>query len=317
MDDEDVRLRRARLGSLLATLQSVDFFIESLAPWWPGGERVAGLPIVTLLEAWKAACRLRLVGTLERGELLRSFTPEASDPEQLGDVVRRLRKSLSPRVLPPPVRSARGRAAATALYLGEVMHAIQPLVYVGLLLAQARGVRSLASGWRRRLPWLSALVLEVVSLRLCTLGVRELTAGRSLQESTCVSTSELMAGRLRMLPVVTWLGAVLGVPVTHHDRRSANRTFDGPHARANQLELDHRRMLVKLFVLRPAACAAIRAVLVRLMAAANRRVSRGSGVSGFAAGLLRAVCVSALEMIELLETQLWARYYRTAEGRLT
>ena len=118
---------------------------------------------------------------------------------------------------------------------------------------------------------------------------------------------------LGSLPMAQRLGVLLGLHAGPHRRTSAARTFEGPHARTNELELHHRRMLLQLFVLRPAACAALRAVLSRLIAAASRRLNRGGGASAAAAGLVRAACASALEMVDLLETQLWARYYRSAE----
>ena len=275
---DDVRLRRGRLGSVLATLQSLDFLVETFAPSLPGGEDGGGWAVVTVLEAWKSACRLRLLGTLDPGELLRSFAIE-SEQEQLVDVVRRLRHAAAPHARRAPASrhgpngaaSASDTAAAAALYVGETLHALQPLVYLGLLFAQVRGARLLAHGWRRRIPWLTALLLEAAGLGLCTIG----------------------AHRLERKPA------------------SSTRSFAAGHARENGLELAHRRMLLALFLMRPAACAALRRLLMALAIAAGR--SSGSYAGGAARALLRAWCSSALQMIEHLETQIWARYWRTSE----
>ena len=86
----DDALRTARLGTLLSTLQSLDYPIETLAAAL--GDRV-GWALVTLIEAWKCACRIRLACTAPHGELLRSIVPETPQPraESLMSVVQRMR----------------------------------------------------------------------------------------------------------------------------------------------------------------------------------------------------------------------------------
>jgi hypothetical protein len=257
MDDEDARLQRARLGTMLATLQSLDLFMESLSDWIAPADH-GGWVVVSLLEAWKALCRLRLLCTLDRGQLLCSFGPESEEEgESLMSVVRRLRQAASPfqlRAMPPPLN-----ARAIAIQAGEVLHVIQPLIFALLLLAQQRGVHFLATGWRRRLPWLTALGLEAIALQLCTLGAR------GPRQSSMLASS---------------------------------------HAADNARELAHRRLLLALFLVRPAARHAIKTLL--LAVAGRRRPSHRRS-------LLAAWSTSALELVDHLETQSWARYFRTCE----
>ena len=81
--------RTDELGAMLSTLQSLDYLAETLAPML--GD-VAGAALVTLLEAWKCACRARLLHVTAQGEMLRSFAPEPqNERESLTSVVRRLR----------------------------------------------------------------------------------------------------------------------------------------------------------------------------------------------------------------------------------
>ena len=63
----------SRLAALLSMLQSWDYVAESLTQHVVG-ER-AGWIAVTLLEAWKATCRLRLLSHVKRGRLMSSFAP--------------------------------------------------------------------------------------------------------------------------------------------------------------------------------------------------------------------------------------------------
>ena len=65
-------------------------------------------------------------------------------------------------------------------------------------------------------------------------------------------------------------------------------------------------MLVALFLLRPSAHAALRSLLHSIARIA-------SGRQGLASAALRSWSASAIEMIEHLETAIWARYFRTGE----
>lgn len=266
--------RTDELGAMLSTLQSLDYLAETLAPMLGDG---AGAALVTLLEAWKCACRARLLHVTAQGEMLRSFAPEPqNERESLTSVVRRLRSERR-------VATGRGdgeaegreaesgdRSNAIAhrmIRAGDLMHVLQPLAYVALLLAQLRGARCLSLGWRRRLPWLAALALEVAGLQLCTLGVRRLAQQAASDE----------AGH----------------------RLAASRTPPSSSllARQNALELQHRRQLLLLLLLRPSARAAV------------RRVLEGSGS---ARPVLRPGSWrhASLEMLSTLETAIWARYWR-------
>ena len=70
-------------------------------------------------------------------------------------------------------------------------------------------------------------------------------------------------------------------------------------ARDNTRELEHRAQLVALFLVRPAVRAAAR----RLLTAGLHR-----GYPRFARW-----CNAALDLVDALETSLWARYFRTSE----
>ena len=68
-------------------------------------------------------------------------------------------------------------------------------------------------------------------------------------------------------------------------------------ARDNGRELHHRCALLALFLVRPAARVAIRKLLTY----------------GLRHRLLGRWCATALELVDALETSLWARYFRTSE----
>ena len=171
MSEDTSRLTASRLGALLSVLQSFDFIVESLTRSLPN--KLTGWVLVTVIEAWKAACRIRLLSTRAPGQLLSSFSLE-QDRQPLVSVVQQLRTVAS------TLRSRLGHAkrdtiddcSTLSLRVGEVLHAVQPVAYLVLLLVQMRGANFLSHGWRRRLPWLTALALEVVSVQLCSIGVR-------------------------------------------------------------------------------------------------------------------------------------------------
>ena len=229
-DASDVRA--SRLGALLATLQSLEYLTESIASCV--GER-AGWTLVALLEAWKCACRVRLLQLTTPGQLLRSLPSGSREQPSLTSAARRLRATMSQleqraasRSTEEPASAAESRFALQLVATGELLHALQPLGYIVLLLAQLRGAGCLTTGWRRRLPWLVAIGLEAASLQLCNLGTQRLEAQRRAHRNGLAS--------LRLAPS----------PQLH-----------------NSLELRHRRVLLAYMVLRPLARASAKRLLER------------------------------------------------------
>ena len=263
MQAETAEVVRARLGALLSNLQSLDYLVESLGSAL--GDRV-GWALVTLLEAWKCACRVRLLRLSAPGELLRSFGSEEQERDSLVGAVKRLRAVASPYERRAGVGDSDGGlddgGGHAMIRAGDLLHVLQPLAYVALLLAQLRGADCLSRGWRRRLPWLAALTIEIAGLQLCSAGVRRL---------------EERGAQHRM------------------SSASIPRALSKGDAQLNALELRHRRGLVLFLLLRPAA------------RAAARRLLEASAARSPAAGSWRH---TSLEMMDHLETAIWARYWR-------
>lgn len=281
----------SRLGALLGTLQSGELLFESLSEQLLGGS--GAWTVATLLEAWKTLCRLRLLLlhsqqqalSSEPVRLLRSLAPDGRpEAEQWVSAVRsvggssRLREraaladgrwAAAAEALSPPGASLPRRAPSAVLAgVGELLHVLQPLAYLLLLVSLGRG-RAGASGGgplRRRLPWLVALALEGGALALCAEAVKRASRREPGGAAAASRTS------------------------------SCSLASD-----ANELELRHRRMLVLLLLLRPAARVATRAALARLAA-------RAAGSPG--RGLLGGWCAFALELVDSLEASPAFRYFR-------
>lgn len=308
-------LHSSRLAALLGVLQAWEYATETVVQHVVG-ER-AGWAIVTMLEAWKASLRLRLLSHVTPGRLLSSFAPDDTPQESWSSVVRRI--SASSNLRARALRETGGdnsgsgdsnsgessqaggdwkqRAAWSLVRLGEALHVLQPVVYLALLQWQQRQLRAAVArrggvssssgagffggGWqregRRRMPWLVALALEAIGLQLCTLGLHQLSQQR------------------RNLPVGPERKTS---PATPRGRTSIASTTD---ALDNARELRHRWQLVALFLLRPAARAAARWMLAAGAATSerHRRFARW--------------CTAALELVAALETSLWARYFRSCE----
>ena len=258
----------AQNGSVLAMLQSLEYATDTLAGCIGEG---AGWTLVTLIEAWKCACRYRLLQLTAPGELLRSFVSEGKERKTLASAVQRLRTSMAPFehvCAADPLAVAAAERDAYLVRIGEVLHVAQPLAYILLLVAQQRGASSLSDGWRRRLPWLVAIGLEVVSLQLCAHGTARLEA----------SQRRLRAPRPASALVLN--------------------TSSPLHA-PNWLELRHRRLLLAYLILRP---------LARIMA--KRLLERGLPPATPAGAHLASWRQAPLEALTLLETAIWARYWR-------
>ena len=281
---KDDEVEASRIAALLSLLQSWDYVAESLSQH-AIGER-AGWTLVTLLEAWKAACRLRLLSYVKKGRLLCSFAPNQPQ-EEWASVVRRLGDAAAPpqgktlrerlgggglevgnRYARKP-NSSEERSALWLMRAGELLHVLQPVAYLGLILMQRRRQqRGGVSGWlAARRPWLVALALEFGGVQLCSLAMRRLEQQDLLAEP----------------------GGLFRRPIVRPDV-----------ARENARELRHRKTLLKLFILRPAA----RAVARRCSPPAR---------SGGGQGRLARWCAAALDLIEMLESACWARYFRFQE----
>ena len=252
-------------------LQSLEYATDTLAGCIGEG---AGWTLVTLIEAWKCACRYRLLQLTAPGELLRSFVSEGKERKTLASAVQRLRTSMAPFehvCAADPLAVAAAERDAYLVRIGEVLHVAQPLAYILLLVAQQRGASSLSDGWRRRLPWLVAIGLEVVSLQLCAHGTARLEASQQPQR-------QLRAPRPASALVLN--------------------TSSPLHA-PNWMELRHRRLLLAYLILRP---------LARIMA--KRLLERGLPPATPAGAHLASWRQAPLEALTLLETAIWARYWR-------
>lgn len=185
------RVDASRLGALISWAQSAELVVEVAAEMTLGES--ARQRVLTLLEVYKALCRVRLLRLQPAGSLLRSLPPDSGDSRTgplLGAQTTRLgaragvptpltpgrpgparwpRASSSTAAAEPSPEAARSDTAQVMLTLGELLHIAQPVVH--LLLVQLMPERWRASR-RAWLPWLSALLLEAASLQLCTAATR-------------------------------------------------------------------------------------------------------------------------------------------------
>ena len=279
--DQEDDVDASRLSALLGFLQSWDYAAESLAQHLIG-ER-AGWALVTVLEAWKASCRLRLLSHVGDRRLMGSFA-SSEGQEAWSSVVRRVNAASGLRERagyaairaggqPPHEPFSSERMATLLLRVGDVLHVVQPVVYLSLIQLQRPGRTPLSAAsprhtaaWRlacsRSMPWLVAFALEAAGLQLSSLGAYVLEQSRAKGAVALASAGD---------------------------------------AQHNARELQHRRALLALFVVRPAARAAAR----RLLEACAARGQRHRRFASW--------CDTALELVDALETSVWARYFRTSE----
>ena len=180
----------SRIASLINWASHAETLVEVAAELLLGEQ--SRQRVLTLLEAYKALCRLRLLHLQPAGSLMRSLPPEGDGPSglRLGG-----RSELSKRAGVPmplgnggPARWPRAAVAhddvstqaavtspSTALQLGEILHILQPLLH--LLLVQLLTPSPNPGGAPRRaavvrawLPWLTALLVDVAALQLCRAG---------------------------------------------------------------------------------------------------------------------------------------------------
>ena len=197
--DEPFELTASRIASLIGVAQSAETVVEVLAGMLLGERSRERL--LTLLEAYKATCRLRLLRLQPAGSLVHSLPPQsggaagrhslggrselsvrAGAPTALqdGGLARWPRASLRAGACSDTVAAAAAATAAGAplspavLRLGEVLHIVAPVMH--LLLVQLFPSPSAGAGSSRRagarvwLPWLAALLLDSLALALCRAG---------------------------------------------------------------------------------------------------------------------------------------------------
>ncbi|KAL1528339.1 hypothetical protein AB1Y20_009693 [Prymnesium parvum] len=275
MLDEAAELHASRLGALICALQSAEYLVEAAATRIFGED--GGWLSVTLVEAWRTLCRVRLLAAQRPAALLLRSTPSETHRrgrEPWGDVVRSIRGDGLLRERANQRQQAAfapGLRCSSAHFLGEVLHAVQPLVYLLMLMGQR--MRHCKDGHRTgvvaRLPWLTSLVIEVVAFHLCS----RATLGPA-------------ASTLDVLRLMTAQQSCAKDPQTAIQR-------------SNLSELEHRRKLLLLFLLRPAARSITRSLLVQLRdsTAQNTFMRRWSEV--------------VLELVDGLDSSCAYRYFRT------
>lgn len=271
-----VDLKMSRLGAIISALQSAEYLLETVATRLVGAH--GGWTVVTLLESWRAACRLRLLSLQQGSPLLLSTVTEEVGGGRWSSVASRIGARVSLRERASKLAQESGCSSehvrtdlTTARTLGELLHILQPLAYLLMLLVQ-RTRRQTPQGrdpsrlhaLATRLPWLVSLSLETIALYLC---------------SKCS-----------------------GVPARHIARvGSAVSSLGGSVERVpprEAAELAHRWKLALLFLLRPGARAATRALLVCLSKRRSPAAIRGS-------------FRHALELIDSLDETCAFRYFRT------
>ncbi|KAL3916144.1 MAG: hypothetical protein SGPRY_006946, partial [Prymnesium sp.] len=238
-----IAVERSRLGGALVAAQWGEWGADLLARRWPHHSA----PLLLALEIYRASARLRLL-SLSPDSLLASTSSEAGGKiwsRVVGRMDRDapLRRRARQRSGSRETKGEEGKAGTR--WLGEVLHATQPVVYLLLLLLYPRVSHS---PLRARIPWLTALAMELLSLLLCS------------------------GGRGRERAVVT---------------------------RQDEAELAHRRKLIALLLLRPAARATTRAILSRL----SLRLHPASVLGG--------ACALALELVDSLDSSYVYRYFST------
>ena len=292
--DEPFELTASRIASLIGVAQSAETVVEMLAGMLLGERSRERL--LTLLEAYKASCRLRLLRLQPAGSLMHSLPPHngyrpigagghslggrsdlsvrAGAPTALQDGGLARWPRASPRAGACNDAGAAHAAAAAAavgaplspalLRLGEVLHILAPVLHL-LLVQLLPSPTAGAGGWRRPgarvwLPWLTALLLDTLALTLCRAGTYAPPGYRPIGP----------AGRTELL--VPW--------------RLPAASFSAD----NLDELRHRRSLVALFLLRPTSLLLLRRLLQALSPgrahAGGDAGDEGSGGGGAMAQLL-------------------------------
>ena len=283
-------LESSRLGVLISTLQSAEYLLETAATRIAGDH--GGWAVVTLLEFWRATCRLRLLRLQPRQpeQLLQSvFVEEASNGERWANVASRIGASSPLRHRASllagegssntdPNRSQVQENWLSKHTVGELLHILQPLAYLLMLLvvrvhARAPHSSRRLGGWQAlavRMPWLTALSIELVALRLCS---------RSCAPSGPDATPQ------HAYPLN---GQCNG-------RAAATKVDVAPEV----TEFAHRQKLALLFLLRPAARTITRSLLVHI----SKSSPEGSTTQNWS--------MLTLELIDSLDASCAFRYFRT------
>ena len=233
--DEPFELTASRIASLIGVAQSAETVVEMLAGMLLGERSRERL--LTLLEAYKASCRLRLLRLQPAGSLMHSLPPQSGyRPIGAGGHSLGGRSDLSVRAGAPtalqdgglarwPRASPRAGACSDAgahaateaaavgaplspalLRLGEVLHILAPVLH--LLLVQLLPSPTAGAGGSRRpgarvwLPWLTALLLDALALTLCRAGTYAPPGYRPIGSDRQTDRQTIWAGRTELL--VPW-----------------------------------------------------------------------------------------------------------------
>eukprot|EP00908_Phaeocystis_cordata_P023260 Transcript_5692.p2 GENE.Transcript_5692~~Transcript_5692.p2 ORF type:complete len:298 (+),score=44.79 Transcript_5692:76-969(+) len=272
----------SRIASLINWASHAETLVEVAAELLLGEQ--SRQRVLTLLEAYKALCRLRLLHLQPAGSLMRSLPPEGDGPSglRLGG-----RSELSKRAGAPmplgnggPARWPRAAVAhddvstqaavtspSTALQLGEILHILQPLLH--LLLVQLLTPSPNPGGAPRRaavvrawLPWLTALLVDVAALQLCRAGTHASPRTSSMNGATAPRADEGGSGAARRLANCWRLPPQSEISADNLD------------------ELRHRRQLAMLFLMRPAGLVALKTVLRSLSSSGRAGGTSDPGALG-------------------------------------
>ena len=170
-------LLSSRLAALVSTVQSSRVLVEVILDIFAG--RSCTSAVLTFIEGWMAACRLRLLTVQEPECLMVSSSATARTHHRWSLALRMTSASMCRGVS----RGAVGLCAmqpqsvitaASPLVLGEAIHIMQPILLLPVVCLTRSCASSCLAGpgllavekqWAR---WLSALVLEALSIRLCS-----------------------------------------------------------------------------------------------------------------------------------------------------
>lgn len=176
---EERALLSSRLAALISLIQSSTLLAEGAADMLAG--RSCMWAVIALLEGWVASCRLRLLALQEPEHLMVSSGAAASSQDRWSLAFRKIRAGMRPGAplgaacsQPCAMQRQADLNAAASRRLGEVIHILQPVLHL-LVLRLTRSCAGSAGDPRLAAeqpwaPWLSAVLVEVLSLRLCSLG---------------------------------------------------------------------------------------------------------------------------------------------------
>lgn len=174
-------LLSSRLAALVSTVQSSRVLVEVILDIFAG--RSCTSAVLTFIEGWMAACRLRLLTVQEPNCVMRSRDVAASIQDRWSRAFQRVRTGWRPSArlsaacsLSCTMQAKTVFAAPSPLALGEAIHIIRPVMHLSILRLTSNRTEDPGTGCGRLAPqqpwapWLSALVLEALSFWLCSSG---------------------------------------------------------------------------------------------------------------------------------------------------